>query len=47
MMLNPTQLEQIISQSEYNDETKEWVIIPFYYRERNINFPKLGNNKNN
>lgn len=46
MLLNQTQIDQIISQSEYIEETREWIIAPFVYRERNINFPKLGSNKN-
>jgi len=41
MLLTNDQIEQIVQQSEYNDETKEWTIVPFYYREKNINFPKL------
>lgn len=41
MLLTSDQIELIVQQSEYNDETKEWTIAPFYYREKNINFPKL------
>ena len=46
MLLTQDQIQQIIQQSEFNDETREWAIAPFYYRDRNINFPKLGNVKN-
>lgn len=46
MVFNQNQIEQIIKQSEYNDETREWAIAPFYYRDRNVNFPKLGQSKN-
>lgn len=46
MILTADQIEQIVQQSEFNDETREWVIAPFYYRERNVNFPKLGSSKN-
>ena len=41
MLLTQDQIEQILSQSEYNDETRDWIIAPFYYRDRNVNFPKL------
>lgn len=47
MVFNQDQIDQIIKQSEYNDETREWAIAPFYYRDRNVNFPKLGQVKNN
>ena len=41
MLLTNDQIELIVQQSEYNDETKEWTIAPFYYREKTVNFPKL------
>lgn len=46
MILSQQQIDQIVAQSEFNEETREWIIAPFYYRDRNVNFPKLGNNKN-
>lgn len=47
MILSQQQIEQILAQSELNPETREWIIAPFYYRDRNVNFPKLGANKSN
>lgn len=46
ILMSPDQLEHIINNSSWNDEKREWVVPPFTYRERMVNFPKVhGMNK--
>ena len=39
--MNSDQLENIMNNSEWDEERREWNVPHFTYRERMINFPKL------
>ena len=42
ILMNNDQLETIMKNADWDEEKREWVVPHFTYRERMVNFPKLG-----
>ena len=42
ILMNQEQIEHIVNNSEWNEETKEWKVPSFVYKEKNSGLPKLS-----
>jgi len=42
MMLRPDEVARIRSKASYSEDTEDWVVPPFIFKQKDLVFPKLN-----